>query len=45
MSYAIAHIVKQFVKLFVSTVSRSVSLCAHSMRHHFTLFPDSVSGS
>jgi len=45
VSSATAHIEKQFVKLLYSTVSRSVSLCAHSMNHHYTLFPDSVSGS
>jgi len=28
-----------------SRVSCSVSPCAHSMKHHYTVFPDSVSGS
>jgi len=31
--------------LLYSTVSRSVSTCAHFMKHHYTLLPVSVSGS
>jgi len=47
VSTAIAHVVKQFVKLFAiySTVSRSVSTCAHFMKHHYTVLPGNYSSN